>query len=523
MLSTLVAVSAAACSSGSSGSASAGTPVSGGTLSFALASDPACVDPQQFASNDSIYVTRQLVDSLTDQDPKTGKIVPWIASSWEVNSNATQFTFHIRQGVTFSDGTPLNAQSVKDNFDAVHALGAKATLGSGYLIGYQDTTVLDPSTVRVDFSKPSAQFLQATSTHSLGLLSEKTLAQTPAQRCQSVVGSGPFTLDHYTINQEVVENRRANYDWGSSLFDHSGPAYLDKLVFKVIPEQSVRTGSLESGQLDAIGGVAPDDEPGLKTAGFTLQSRVNPGIVFNLQANLSRPIVSDTVVRQAIQKAINRQQVVDTVLSPDFKPATSILSSSTLDYANLGSELATDVAGAEKLLTDDGWVPGPDGIRVKNGQKLALTAAWFSNFGPNQSSLELIQQQLKTVGIQLTLKEYSISQGTTVQKGGDWDLLWVNLTRADPDILRNNFSSSLTNYGRIPAGPLENALNAEAADADATQRATDAASAQKLIVDNDYAFPVFELTTILGVSPKTHGIEFDASSRLQFHDAWKSS
>jgi len=519
----LAAAALAACSSATdTGSGAGSTPHAGGTLTFALASDPTCADAQQVASNDSIYPARQLVDSLTDQDPKTGNIVPWLATSWSVNANATSFVFHLRHGATFSDGTPVDARAVKDNFDGIVKLGAKAQLGSSYLGGYRRTVVVDPYTARVEFATPNAQFLQATSTLSLGLLSESTLAKTPAQRCDSVIGSGPFTLDHFTHNVEVADVRRSGYAWGSPLRQHTGPARLDLLVFRVIPEQGVRTGSLRSGQVDGIGGVGPPDEPGLKSAGFTLQTRANPGIVFNLQANLSRPIVADAAVRQAITKAVDRQQVVDTVLSPDFKPATSTLSSSTLYYPELGPALATDVAGAKALLDADGWRPGADGIRTKAGQRLSLRVIWFSNFGPNQTALELIQQQLKAVGVDITLKEFSIAQGQSVQKAGDYDFSWGNLTRADPDILRTTFSTGGANNSRLRPGPLEQALGAQAAAADTTTRAKDAAGAQKLIVDNAYSIPVFELTTILGLSSKVHGVTFDASSRLQFYDAWKS-
>jgi len=98
----------AACGSGAGGSGSSGTPREGGTLTFAVGSDAGCVDPQQVASNDTVYSLRQVVDSLTDQDPETGKIVPWLAERWEVGADATTFTFHLRSGATFSDGTPTS-------------------------------------------------------------------------------------------------------------------------------------------------------------------------------------------------------------------------------------------------------------------------------------------------------------------------------------------------------------------------------------------------------------------------------
>jgi peptide/nickel transport system substrate-binding protein len=193
-----------------------------------------------------------------------------------------------------------------------------------------------------------------------------------------------------------------------------------------------------------------------------------------------------------------------------------------LDYTDLGTLLTTDAAGAKRTLDAAGWTPGGDGIRAKNGQRLSLTVIWFSNFGPNQTALELIQQQLKAVGIETTLKEYPIAQAQAVQKAGAYDFSWGNLTRADPDILRTTFSTKGANNTRLTPGPLDTALDAQAADGDTGKRATDAGTAQWLIVENGYAIPVFELTTILGLAKSVHGLAFEASSRLQFFDAWKS-
>jgi peptide/nickel transport system substrate-binding protein len=110
---------AATSGTGSAAGSSGGAPKAGGTLTFAVSSDAKCVDPQQVGSNDAIYSARQLVDSLTDQDPATGKIVPWLAEKWQISPDATGYTFTLRKGVTFSDGTPLDAAAVKATFDAV--------------------------------------------------------------------------------------------------------------------------------------------------------------------------------------------------------------------------------------------------------------------------------------------------------------------------------------------------------------------------------------------------------------------
>jgi peptide/nickel transport system substrate-binding protein len=511
-----------ACGSSGNGSGSgSGRAKSGGTLTFAVGSDAGCVDPQQVASNDTIYSVRQIVDSLTDQDPKTGKIVPWLAKSWDISSDTTTFTFHLRSGVTFSDGSKLTAQVVKDNFDAVPKLGALGTLPQGYLSGVKSTTVVDPLTVKVTFKEPNAQFLQATSTHSLGIESSASAKKTPQQKCSDgVIGSGPFVLKQYVQNQSITLAKRSGYTWGSSRWSKKGEAYLDKLVFKVVPEPGVRAGSLQSGQVDAIGSVGRANEAALKGGQVTLRRRANPGVVFGLGLNNSRPALKDARVRQAILSAIDRQQIADTVFPTGTQAATSVLAHTTPGYTSLASDLAFDAAKAKSLLDKAGWHTGSDGIRTKNGKKLSLTINWIPNSATNQPALELVQQQLKAVGVAVTLKQLQVAQLTPMLQSGDYDAAWANTTRADPDILRSSFSTKLANFYRVPESSLDAALSAQAATKDPAKRKQLVGRAQQLIVRNAYYAPVVELQTQLGVSKKVHELNFDASSRIQLHDAW---
>ncbi|MFC5752377.1 ABC transporter substrate-binding protein [Actinomadura rugatobispora] len=510
---------ASGCGSGEADAGAAGAPRTGGTLTFAVGSDSGCVDPQQVGSNDTIYSVRQLVDSLTDQDPATGKIVPWLAQSWTVSKDARTFTFKLRPGVTFSDGTPLTAEVVKANFDAVPKLGVLGILPKGYLNGYESTTAVDDLTARVAFKTPNAQFLQATATHSLGIVAAASVRKTPEQRCsEGIIGSGPFVLSKYTANQSITLTNRKGYAWGSSLWKKQGGAYLDRLVFKVLPESGVRTGSLQSGQVDAIGSVGRADEAALKAAGVQLPARANPGLVFALNVNNER--FKDEKVRQAISAGIDRGQIAQTVFPTGTRPATSILAHTTPGYSDLGSLLAHDPAKAKSLLDSAGWTAGADGIRQKDGARLAVTVSWFANAPTNRPSLELIQQQLKAVGVQVEIKEQQVAQFAQVQQSGDFDAIWGNGTRADPDLLRTSLSTRLSNVYRLPSTPLDEVLDGQAAAADPAERRRLVDQSQRQVVEHAHVIPVVELQTVLGVAKKVHDLKFDASSRIQLHDTW---
>ncbi|KSW18074.1 ABC transporter substrate-binding protein, partial [Cellulomonas sp. B6] len=515
---------AAAPAAGPSDAAAASAdPVPGGTLRFALGASPSGVDPQQVGSNVSIYVARQLADSLTDQDPETGEIVPWIATSWDVSDDLTQFTFHLRDGVTFSDGTPLTAATVKANLDVLaRGLGAGSALATSYLSGYVETRVDDERTATVVFEAPNAQFLQATSTVSLAILSDATTQAAPEERLQGdVVGSGPFVLESYTQDQGAVLTRRDGYAWASGVSDHDGEAYLDRIEFTVVPESGVRAGGLASDQFDAIGDVLPQDVAQVEATDGTVLTRTNPGVVFVLQPNVTAAPLDDPDVRRAVNLAIDRQQLVDTVLSDAFRPATSVLASTTPGYVDLSDELALDADAAADLLDDAGWEPGDDGIRQKDGQRLTFDVVYAPLFTGSQAVLELVQQQLRAAGVDLQIRQQTPAEQQQSLTAGAFGTYYYNVTRADGDILRTQFSSTLRNINQRPADDvLDPLLDAQLAAADPAARADLVAQAQREVLDQGLAIPLFELAQSIGVAGGVHGVAFDASSRLLFHDAW---
>ncbi|WP_235559094.1 ABC transporter substrate-binding protein, partial [Microbacterium sp. Leaf351] len=430
----------------------------------------------------------------------------------------------LRNDVTFSDGTPLTATAVKDTFDDIVAAGAKSGSASSF-VGYKDTTVVDDHTVRVDFSKPNAAFPQATTSVGLGIVSPATTQTLYDSRAdgKAVVGTGPFTLASYTKNVSTVLKKRTGYAWGPASLGNSGAAHLDTVTFQIVPEASVRTGGLESQQFDAIGSVQPTDVAALTSAGLSLVDRGNPGVSFGLSFNLGHSITADIAVRQAIAEAVDKQQVRDTALNDLFNVGTSVLAKNTPGWVDESAHFGYDQAGAKKLLDDDGWTVGSDGIRTKNGQRLSLSLIWITNFGPNKTSLELIQQQLKAVGIEVTLTGSTVPEFLAAQTAGTWDIQWGNLSRADGDVLRTTFSAATSKYN-IADADLENLLQAQLAAGDAAKRTAIIGQIQDRIATQYYQVPVHELTSIIGTQTAVHGVTLGADSRLDsLVGAWKAS
>ncbi|WP_122664256.1 ABC transporter substrate-binding protein [Pseudomonas viridiflava] len=513
-----VAVTLAACGDKASTPAatSAANPVAGGILKVALDGDPNCIDPQQAGNNTALNVGRQVVDSLTDQDPKTGEIVPWLASRWEVDGESRRFTFHLREGVKFSDGSALNAASVKANYENIVALGARSVLGSTYLAGLKNIETPDQNTVVIEFGQSNAQFLQATSTMSLGLLAPSTLALPPAERCQgNLIGSGPFVIKSFVHNQKVVLARHEAYSGESSLATHKGKAWLDGIEFVIVPESGVRLGSLLSGQIDVDTAVVPQNEAVLETQGISLLTRANPGVVYNLTPDETDPLYSDIKVRQALVKAIDREQL-RSIISRYQKPATALLASSTPFYRDFSSLLKYDPEGAKQLLEEAGWKVGADGIRSRDGKRLALQLSYWQN----APILELVQQQLRLVGIDLRLNKSTISQIAALQSAGDMHLTFFNLTRADPDVVRTVYEVNGRNYNRRQPAPVDQLLQQAAATLDNAQRQALTDQASEILLREGHAIPLIELSSVLAHGKQVQGLHYEASSRLQFFDTW---
>lgn len=521
---------AAASTTASAASTPASSPAEdaqeGGTLTLGLSTDPISIQPRGGgAGNDQLYVARQLFDSLLEQDPSTGKLIPWLAESYEANADATEFTFHLRDDVTFSDGTPLTAQIVKDNLDDIVASGAKATWVISYFATYDSSTVVDDHTVSVKFKAPNASFPQAVATSGMGIVGPATLAVPFEDRATAnLVGTGPFTLDSYTKASEVVLLKRPGYKWAPTDRQNTGDAHVDKVVFKIIPEASVRTGSLQSGQVAGIGGVPPQDISTLRDGDYQIVARPNPGVAFGISAVQDHTPLDDVRVRQAIAAAIDTTEVRDTVLSDDFAVAASVLSQTTPGFVAVPELIGFDAAKAASLLDEAGWTKGDGSVRSKDGKPLHLVLGWLNNFGPNQASLELIQSQLAEVGVEVELKSTTGPEFTQGLANGAFDLVWGNLSRADGDVLRTSYSTAGPNYYKVNDPELEALLQQQAATADPDARDAILAKAQSRIVGQATQIPVFELTTVLALDESVHDVRLGADSRLdQLADAWVAS
>ncbi|GAA4978749.1 ABC transporter substrate-binding protein [Yinghuangia aomiensis] len=499
-------------------------PKPGGTLRLAISGDPITLNPRGKSSGDeAMFIIRQLFDSLVRQNPSTGAIEPWLAESWTVNTDATSYTFHLRDGVTFSDGTALTAQVVKDNFDDIAANTAQENpqIVSAFA-SYRSATVVDPRTVTVQFERPNSPFLSLAASTRFGVISPNALRQKFEQR-DTIAGTGPFVLKSYAKNADVVLDKRMGYAWPASGRAHTGDAYLDEVKFVVIPEASVRTGSLATKSIDAMSGLLPAAVKTVKRNGAQVLAQPKPGTVYGLMPLVNVPPLDDPAVRRAIGFGVNRQEIVDTVLSPEFKTATSPLASTTPGFVDLHDLVAYNPQRAEAELDAAGWHKGPDGIRTKGGAKLSLSIGWFDQFSNSQQALELIQSQLAKIGVQVNLVKKTAAEIVSGLAASQFDYFWYAIGGGDGDVLRTAYTNAPPNYLHRNDPELQALLQQQAAIQDPAQRSAALAQAQRHILEQGLVIPVFEETALLAASPAVHALAFDADAHLdQLYDTWLS-
>lgn len=510
-------------------------PVKGGTLIYLEQQAHTNLYPPAGGFYPNGGILNQITDKLTYQNPKTLEIEPWIAESWTVNADATEYTFKIRPGVTFSDGTPLDAAAVAKNYD-VFGLGDKALKHpvSEVINNYERSEVVDPLTVKFYFKRPSPGFLQGTSVIGSGLVAASTLAL-PFEElgdATKIIGSGPFVVESETIGKELNLKAREEYVWGPAKLEHQGRAYLDGITYIITGEDSVRIGALLAGQADFIRQVQAYDESQVEAQDYQIYAPSTRGVNNSVVFRPDNPLVADIKVRQALLHATDAKEIVTTLFSANYPQATSIIASSALGYKDISAKLAFDPQKAKALLDEAGWSVGSNGLRQKDGKDLVLTAYESLPQPQNKETLQLVAQQWGKVGVKLNVLAGDSGSRTV----DDLDPLKTPVSpamvgRADPDVIKSQYYPKNRDVLRQKGGlsdkvesfvddKLNGLLDSLASEPDRAKRLAIAGEIQDHVVDQAYAIPIFEEPQAYAGAPYVQGVAFEAVGRPSFYSTW---
>lgn len=526
---------ATACSSGQ-GSPAPGTtpgqPQTGGTLIYATDVEPTCWDLVQQSTIGAQTLLRNVLDSLVRLTPD-GEFHGWLAEKWEISEDGRTYTFTLRPDMKFHDGTPLNAEAIRVNIQ--RWIDAKVNLAPS--VPFESMQAVDERTLTIQLTESYAPLLQILSMPLVAIVSPASLQQnTPEQLCAggaSIVGSGPFKSGAYVAGQSWTLERNEDYAWASANADHQGAAYLQSVQVNFVPENSTRVGSLTAGQSHLVSNVPPNDVAALKTGGRTdVLTASAPGVPFSLHPNNATGVFADQAVREALRVGVDYETIVTSFYKGLYPRAWSLLTPATANAydASLEGKFGYDAKAAIALLEQAGWNQvGPDGIRVRDGQR--LEARWIIN----QSAIreqrdvlgEAIQDAARAIG--MDLKRETLDPGTFSKRiqSGDYELADTSQSRAEGDMLNLVFRSTRTpdkggiNYTRLNDATMDQLLTDGARSMAPAARKDAYVAAQQLISDRSVAIPVYTPTYLLGTSNKVHGVHFDAPGvPWSFHDVW---
>ena len=417
---------------------------SGGSLVYGLSGDfDDTLDPQVTNFDTSIRVTLNVCEPLV-WEPEPGKFMPGLAEKWDVSSDATVYTFNLKKGVKFHDGTPFNGAAVKFTLDRVVDPATKAGQSHDQLGPYDHTEIVDDYTIKVVMKQPYAPLLTNLNGY-LGIVSPTAVQKMGlADFARHPVGTGPFMFSEWVNTDHVTLVRNPDYNWGSSMFKNAGPAHLDQVTFKIIPEPAVRTGTLKTGETHLIDAIDPLEYSALrsdKNFGMIMKGQPGSGWILMLNGTSTGPI-SDPAVRMAMEYAVDRDGVNQSVFQGLNKAAWSPLMRPTFAYDPSTEQIYSfDPAKANQILDGAGWTTGPDGIRTKDGQRLAINFPIISRPQDNAMA-ESVQASLHDVGIDLQVNPLERAAAREAYQQNKYDISFMWFSYGDPDVLRTLFHSA---------------------------------------------------------------------------------
>ena len=508
------------------GMANAQTPVKGGTLVYGMEGPSDILDPQATGCWLTYRVTGQmfegfLAEDLTKSDVAIPPIVPRLAESWQVSKDGLTRTFKLRKGVKFHDGTPFDAAAAVFSWERMFKKDAphfypRANSYTSYVVEFiTKAEAVDPSTVRLTFSKPYAEWERMT-LQSWGeplMISPTQVKKTGNEKfADQPVGTGPFKFVENIPNDRIVLERFKEY-WGPA-------PNVDKLVFRRLDDPTARVAALRTGEVDFILAPPPDEVDALKKDGFQVMPSNAPHIWY-WHLNMKDQYFKDVRVRKAVQMAIDKDKMCKELLRNTAKPAWTMVPPATIAYDPNYKPYSYNPEKAKQLLKDAGH---PNGFE---------TVFWTSTSGSGQmipvAMAEWIQRDLAKVGIKVKLETFDwITYMARMFQGlrpghGAYQLSWGMTTNFWTDIVSRSTRQpdKGVNVGWYANPKVDALLDQARGEADSAKRASLYRQIDKIIMEEDASFlPICNDLNLVVLSPKVKGFVNPPEEWFQLSTPW---
>ncbi len=511
-----------------------GDPVEGGTLVYASGdAEPTCLDPHVGGNYPQALLAGQFLESLVSRDA-SGEIIPWLAESWEPSDDGLAWEFTLREGVTFTDGTPFDAEAVAVN---VEYLKDPATQSStGYLaMGKVDRVeAVDERTARFVLTAPDSALLESLSQPWTAMQSPAGIARGMEENCEAPVGTGPFIVDEWVKQDHVTLVRNDDYSSPPADSGHDGPAYLEAIEWRFVPDSASRYAALQGGQVDVIDNPQPDTIAAAEgDDAFTWIDAPRPGAANRIELNSGQAPFDDERVREAFIRAVEVNDGIDALFFGTAERSYSALSSAEqLAYSD-EALFEPDLDAANALLDEAGWTArDADGTRMKEGVRLTLRFPVSTNqsIPAEQSLFEQVQATAKQAGFDVVIELLDLSSWYGALFAHEYEIVSAPYTKVGPDVLRVLYhSDSITpapsgyfaNLAQLDDPEVDALLTEAASTSDEAARADLYRQAQERILGGYYLLPLYDQQNSFLLDARVEGARaMPTVSTPTFYDAW---
>jgi len=506
---------------------------SGGNLTIAFPANQE--SPNLDGHIDSIQPTwlynSFVADPLVVMD-SDAKYKPALALSWESNADGTVWTFKLRPGVKFHDGTPFDAAAAKYNFDRVMDPKTASAQMKSEIGPIKSVDVIDPLTIQVRYDTPWVTLLD-------GVRRMPIWSPTAAEKFgltnfqRNLVGTGPFTFVEWVKNDRMVFKKWPDYKGGNSAASHQGPAYLDTVTVRFIGENSVLNGAVANGTTLAAVSLTPDAIPDYKdskTATFYAKGQSGTGL--QMVMNVRRPPLNDIKVRQALLYARDMPAINKLLYDGQYIKSDGPLDNVHPCYWDGASEMyKPDLAKTRELLDAAGWrvvagkpireAQGVAGVADGTPLKINYVTIHHKEIG------EALQAQFRRAGIDLAVELVPAGpiQADKVNRR-DFDLMFLRQRTPDPVVLDQVWNSKWDQPGGwawtgFKNEELDKTVGMLRTLGDFNERCEVAKKAQKIIMDNAVMLPTLSQPAFTAVSNKVKNFKIGSEGNWFFiHSAW---
>lgn len=507
-------------------------PTSGGTVTWAIETEPLTLNPHLHNLAKSKLLIRNVYEPLLARNA-AGDYLPWLAKDYSISADGKVYTFNLREDVQFTDGEKLTAEAVAENYNRYTDAEYSGALSSGPIQYLKQARATAPHTLELELSQPYSSFLFFVS--QFEIISPKSFSEPDLKKGGTgIAGTGPFILDRYVKGQEISYRRNPDYNWAPSTAAHQGPAYLETVSYRFLPESSVRSGALLSGQADVIEGVSGNDaELFSDNSDYIYLTALNGGTPFTLFFNAANGLTKDVTLRKAVVAAVDLDAVVQSVYRGDRTRAWGIATPvDTLFYdKTIEGTYGNDPQLANRLLDEAGWTERDgDGFRTKDGKRLTLEVVQSQSVLRDQRDvlLQAVQAQARqNAGIDLSIVQVDSGTHTERRRKGDYSAIANSNTAADgygfeihylplKEGGRNNFNGFATDQQTV-------LLKDAALTQDLKQRFDLYSKLQTLVLrEQALALPLYVSEDQIAAGAHVHGLGFRPYHQLVegAYDIW---